>query len=75
MDMQIYFPHLGIFLEHVGKSFSVFGFEIAYYGCTMALGILVGYLLAAREAKRTGQNPEDYLDMLLYAVIFALVGA
>ena len=75
MDMQIYFPHLGIFLEHVGKSFFVFGFEIAYYGCTMALGILVGYLLAAREAKRTGQNPEDYLDMLLYAVIFALVGA
>lgn len=75
MDMQIYFPHLGIFLEHVGKSFSVFGFEIAYYGCTMALGILVGYLLAAREAKRTGQNPEDYLDMLLYAVIFSLIGA
>ena len=75
MDMQIYFPHLGIFLEHVGKSFYVFGFEIAYYGCTMALGILVGYLLAAREAKRTGQNQEDYLDMLLYAVIFALVGA
>lgn len=75
MDMQIYFPHLGIFLEHVGKSFHVFGFEIAFYGCTMAAGILVGYLLASREAKRTGQNPENYLDMLLYAVFFALVGA
>lgn len=75
MDMQIYFPHLGIYLEHVGKSFHVFGFEIAYYGCTMALGILVGYLLAAREAKRTGQNPENYLDMLIYAVFFSLIGA
>lgn len=75
MDMQIYFPHLGIFLEHVGKSFHVFGFEIAFYGCTMAAGILVGYLLASREAKRTGQNPENYLDLLLYAVFFALVGA
>ena len=75
MDMQIHFPNLGIFLENVGKSFSVFGFEIAFYGCTMATGILVGYLLAAREAKRTGQNPDDYLDMLLYAVFFALVGA
>ena len=75
MDMQIYFPHLGIFLENVGKSFQVFGFEIAYYGCTMATGILVGYLLAVREAKRIGQNPEDYLDLLLYAVFFALVGA
>lgn len=75
MDMQIYFPNLGIYLEHVGKSFHVFGFEIAFYGCTMATAILAGYLLAAREAKRTGQNPEDYLDMLLWAVVFSLLGA
>ena len=75
MDMQINFPNLGIFLEHVGKNFSVFGFEIAFYGITMATGILVGYLIAAKEAKRTGQNPEDYLDMLFYAVFFAIVGA
>ena len=75
MDMQIYFPNLGIFLENIGKNFNVFGFEIAFYGCTMATGIIAGYLLAAREAKRTGQNPDDYLDMLLYAVFFAIVGA
>ena len=75
MDMQINFPNLGIYLEHVGKNFSVFGFEIAFYGITMATGILTGYLLAAREAKRTGQNPEDYLDLLLFAVFFAIVGA
>ena len=75
MDMQIYFPNLGIFLENVGKNFSVFGFEIAFYGCTRATGIIVGYLMAARAAKRTGQNPDDYLDMLLYAVFFAIIGA
>lgn len=75
MDMQINFPNLGIYLEHVGKNFSVFGFEIAYYGCAIALGIMTGYFLAAKEAKRTGQNPDDYLDMLLYAVFFALIGA
>ena len=75
MNMQINFPNLGIFLENVGKNFSVFGFEVAFYGCTMATGILVGYLLAAKEAKRTGQNPDDYLDMLLYAVFFGLMGA
>ena len=75
MNMQINFPNLGIYLENVGKNFSVFGLEIAFYGCTMATGILVGYLLAAKEAKRTGQNPDDYLDMLLYAVFFGLMGA
>lgn len=75
MDRQIYFPNLGIYLENVGKSFDVFGFEVAFYGCAIAIGIMSGYLLAAREAKRTGQNPEDYLDVLLYGVFFALVGA
>lgn len=75
MDMQINFPNLGIYLDHVGKSFDVFGFELAFYGITMATGIMAGYLLAAREAKRTGQNPDNYLDLLLYAVIFSLVGA
>ena len=75
MDMQIFFPNLGIFLENIGKNFNVFGFEIAFYGCTMATGIIVGYLMAAREAKSTGQNPDDYLDMLLYAVFFAIIGA
>ena len=75
MDMQIYFPNLGIFLEHVGKNFSVFGFEVAFYGCVIAIGIMAGYMIAAKEAKRTGQNPEDYLDLIMYGVFFALIGA
>ena len=75
MNMQINFPNLGIFLENVGKNFSVFGFEVAFYGCTMATGILVGYLLAAKEAKRTGQNPDDYWDLATYAIIFSIIGA
>ena len=36
MSEAINFPHLGIYLDHVGKSFSVFGIEIAYYGVTIA---------------------------------------
>ena len=57
MDMQINFPNLGIYLENVGKSFSVFGFEVAFYGCAIAIGIMAGYMIATHEAKRTGQNP------------------
>ncbi|MGN0334063.1 MAG: prolipoprotein diacylglyceryl transferase [Lachnospiraceae bacterium] len=75
MDMQINFPNLGIYLEHVGKNVEIFGFPIAFYGMTMAGGIIAGYLLAAREAKRTGQNSDDYLDLVMYAVIFSLIGA
>lgn len=59
------FPHLGIYLDHVGKSFSVFGIEIAYYGVTIAVAMLAGIFLALHVAKITGQNPDDYFDMAI----------
>ena len=75
MHYDINFPHLGIHLEHVGKSVSVFGFEIAYYGIIIGTAILLGFLIAASEAKRTRQNPEDYLDMGIIGVICGIAGA
>lgn len=73
--MDIAFPHLGIYLQNVPKSFSIFGFEIAFYGITMATAILLGILMATWEAKKTGQNPDDYWDMIMYAIVFAIIGA
>lgn len=75
MHYDISFPHLGIELEHVGKSVSVFGFGIAYYGIIIGAAILIGFLIATSEAKRTRQNPDDYLDMGIIGVIVGIVGA
>ena len=75
MHYDISFPNLGIFLEHVGKSFSLFGIEIAYYGMIIGSAILIGFWIAMSEAGRTGQNPEDYLDMGIVGVVFGIVGA
>ncbi len=75
MNAAINFPHLGIYLDHVGKSISVFGFEIAYYGIIMGSSILLGLFLAEKEAKRTGQNPDTYTDMIVYAIIFSIICA
>ena len=75
MNTAINFPHLGIYLEHVGKSISVFGFDIAYYGIIMGCSILLGLYLAQREAKRTGQDPDTYTDMVIYAIIVSIICA
>ena len=75
MTMNINFPNLGIYLENIGKSVSVFGFEIAFYGITIGIGVIAGILMAAHEAKRTGQNPDTYYDLATYAVILSVIGA
>ncbi len=75
MHRTIDFPNIGIHLKSVGDHITVFGFEIAYYGIIIEIGILTGILIAALEARRTKQNPEDYYDLAIYAVIFAIIGA
>ncbi|MEY8426435.1 prolipoprotein diacylglyceryl transferase [Lachnospiraceae bacterium 46-15] len=75
MNKNINFPHLGIYLENVGKSISIFGFEIAFYGITIAAAMLAGLWIAMRTAKKTGQNPDLYFDMGMLAIFCALLGA
>lgn len=75
MDWNINFPHLHVYLEHVGKNFEVFGISIAYYGVIIAIGMLAGILMATYEAKRTGQNPDDYFDLAIVAIICSVIGA
>ncbi|MBD5461961.1 MAG: prolipoprotein diacylglyceryl transferase [Lachnospiraceae bacterium] len=73
--MDIDFPNLGIYLRNVPKSFSVFGFEIALYGVIIGIGVLLGILIAAKVAEKTGQDPDLYWDFAIYAVIFSIIGA
>lgn len=75
MNMNINFPKLHIYLEHVGKSISIGGFEIAYYGLTLAVAMLAGLLVALHEAKRSGQKQDDYFDLAIIAIICSLIGA
>lgn len=75
MTMNIDFPNLGIHLENVGKTISVFGFEIAYYGIVIGLSVVAGILMAACLAKKSGQDPDIYYDLAIYAVIISVIGA
>lgn len=72
---DIAFPNLGIYLENVPKNFTVFGFTIAFYGVIIGIGMMAGLMMALREAKVSGQDPEIYWDFFLYAVIFSIIGA
>ena len=75
MSDSIAFPNLGIYLPHVIKSFTVFGYEIAVYGITMALGILAGMYMAVYVAKKTGQDADDYMNLTLIGIFTGLICA
>ena len=73
--IDIWFVNLGLKLSEIKKSFSVFGFEIYFYGCIIALAVMTGLFVATRVAKKTNQNPEHYLELVIFAIIFGVIGA
>lgn len=73
--MDIAFPNLGIYLEDVPQYIYIGDFGIALYGIMIALGMILGIVLAARIAGRTGQNPDTYWDISIWLIVFALIGA
>ncbi len=72
---DIAFPHLGIYLRNLPKSFSVFGFEIAFYGLIIGIGVILGVLMAVQMAKKEEMDTDIIWDFGIYAVIFSVIGA
>lgn len=75
MDYNINFPNLHINFDHVGKNITIGGFSIVYYGIVIALGFFAGIAIACWKAKKTDQNPDNYFDLALIAIITSLIGA
>ncbi|MTI70746.1 MAG: prolipoprotein diacylglyceryl transferase [Firmicutes bacterium] len=56
-------------------AFEVFGISVRWYGILISLGLLLGALIALREAKRIGFDDEKLIDLLIFAVPAAIIGA
>lgn len=56
-------------------AFQIFGLEVRWYGILIASGVLIGAILAIREAKRVGLDEETLMDFLIWEVPLCLVGA
>ena len=75
MNMSIRFPHLGIDLGYVGKTVSVFGFELTIYGILVMAGMLLGLTVVVLQAKRQNQDQNLYLEALIPGVVFGVICA
>lgn len=56
-------------------AFEIFGLSVRWYGILIASGVLIGAIIALREAKRLGLNEEIILDLLIWEVPLCLLGA
>jgi phosphatidylglycerol---prolipoprotein diacylglyceryl transferase len=65
---------LAIITIGIDPSFEIGPVELAWHGLTIALGIVIGGLAAAHEARRRGLDPEPLYMAGLILTVAALVG-
>ena len=56
-------------------AFKLFGIEIMWYSILITIGVIIGAILAFREAERVGIGEENLIDLLLFAIPLAVIGA
>lgn len=72
---SVIFPNLGITIENLVQSFTVFGYRIAWYGVIIACAMIFAVILTMFLAKKTNQDPDDYIDVAIWSIIFGIIGA
>lgn len=76
MENIISFPGLGIEgIKLNTVAFNLFGRDIAWYGIIITCGIIAGFMYAMYRAKFEKIREDDVLDLAIWVVIFAVIGA
>ena len=71
----IRFPGMGLEFNINPVAFSVFGKGIYWYGIIISAAFLVCIILAQRDAHKFGINQEDIIDLVLWVIPAAIIGA
>ena len=56
-------------------AFSIFGFEIVWYGIIIALATVIGFIVAYFTAGYRGEKKDEVLNFAPLALIFSIIGA
>ena len=75
MSKIVTFPGLGLEFELNPIAFSVFGWDVHWYGVIIACGFLLAVAYCYWRAPRFGVDQEKLIDMLFFAVPLCIIGA
>jgi phosphatidylglycerol:prolipoprotein diacylglycerol transferase len=73
--MSVRFPGLGLEFQLRRWAFEIFGLPIYWYGIIIALAFLSAVLLGLRSCRKYDIEPDNVLDMVLFAAPAAIIGA
>ncbi len=74
-ENMLYFPKLGLEFYLESTAFSIFGYEIKWYGILIGLGFLLAMIYAFANFKKVGLDETRTLDVLICSFISAIIGA
>ena len=72
---EIQFPELGWKFNIDPTAFSVFGFDIQWYGIIITLGLILALIYALPRMKRFGLDSDRSVDAIIGGVIGGIIGA
>jgi hypothetical protein len=72
----ISFPGLNLWNLYVPTDIANFGnFRITWYGVLIAAGLLLAMFYAMKRAHEFNVSTDDFTDVLIFALIFGIIGA
>lgn len=71
----ISFPMFGDLSLNPPSSFTVFGYEVYWYGVILALGLVLGALYCARRAHEFGLSSDDLYTMVIWFIPVCVISS
>jgi len=69
------FPGLGLKFNINRIAIPIGDGGIYWYGVIIAIGVMLGSWFSLRRAKKIGDNPDELVDFIIYAVPIGIIGA
>ncbi|MBR4223381.1 MAG: prolipoprotein diacylglyceryl transferase [Oscillospiraceae bacterium] len=72
---HVVFPGLGIDLDIDPTAFSIFGFEIKWYGICIAIGLFLAMTYCFKRTKSFGLDGDSLSEAVFFGLMGAIIGA
>lgn len=75
MINHVQFPNLGIEVTINRVAFSIFGFDVYWYGILFATAVITGAAVAIHLGKKLGISEDSFIDVIMVGAVCGIIGA